>query len=89
MYQAKQAGKNCYYLFDADQESLVRSRYEGLKHIRHALAAGEFVLYYQPKVNMRAGTVTGAEALIRWQHRKKVCCWPDLFMPEIEIIRWP
>jgi len=55
MYQAKQAGKNRYHLFDAEEDRSVRSRYESLEQIRHALAANEFVLYYQPKVNMRTG----------------------------------
>jgi diguanylate cyclase (GGDEF)-like protein/PAS domain S-box-containing protein len=84
MYQAKQAGKNRYHFFDAEQDRSVRDRYESLEYIRRALAAGEFVLYYQPKVNMRMGTVTGAEALIRWQHPEKGLLLPDLFLPEIE-----
>ena len=84
MYQAKQAGKNRYHLFDAEQDSRVRSRYESLEHIRRALNANEFVVYYQPKVNMRTGTVIGAEALIRWQHPEKGLLLPDQFLPAIE-----
>ena len=74
MYQAKLAGKNRYHVFDAEQDRSVRGHHESLERIRHALAEREFVLYYQPKVNMRTGTVIGAEALIRWQHPEKVCC---------------
>ena len=84
MYQAKMAGKNRFHFFDAEQDRDVHGRYESLEHIRHAMAAGEFVLYYQPKVNMRKGTITGAEALIRWQHPDKGLLPPDRFLPEIE-----
>ncbi|MDD5461913.1 MAG: EAL domain-containing protein [Methylococcales bacterium] len=84
MYQAKQAGKNRYHLFDAEQDGRVRSRYENLERIRDALDAGEFVLYYQPKVNMRTGTFIGAEALVRWQHPEKGVLLPDQFLPALE-----
>ncbi|MDV7399716.1 diguanylate cyclase, partial [Arthrospira platensis SPKY1] len=53
MYQAKQAGKNRYHIFDADQEQAIRDHHENLERIRAALEQGEFTLYYQPKVNMR------------------------------------
>ena len=84
MYQAKLAGKNRYHVFDAEQDHSLRGHHESLEHIRHALTAGEFVLYYQPKVNMRTGTVIGAEALIRWQHPTKGLLLPAVFLPVIE-----
>ncbi|MEI6067175.1 MAG: EAL domain-containing protein [Methylococcaceae bacterium] len=84
MYQAKQAGKNRYHIFDAVQDSRVRGRYESLEFIRHALATGEFVLYYQPYVDMRKGAIIGAEALIRWQHPAKGLLSPATFLPVIE-----
>ena len=84
MYQAKQAGKNRYHIFDALQDSRVRGRYESLEFIRRALARGEFVLHYQPYVDMRKGTVIGAEALIRWQHPDKGLLSPAAFLPVIE-----
>jgi EAL domain-containing protein (putative c-di-GMP-specific phosphodiesterase class I) len=84
MYQAKLEGKNRYHFFDAEQERSIRGRYASLDHIHQALAAGEFVLYYQPKVNMRTGKVVGAEALIRWEHPEKGLLLPGLFLPEIE-----
>ncbi|OQW86439.1 MAG: diguanylate cyclase [Rhodoferax ferrireducens] len=84
MYQAKQAGKNRYHLFDAAQDSSVRSHHESLARIRLALENHEFVLHYQPKVNMHNGQVTGAEALIRWQHPDKGLLAPALFLPVIE-----
>ena len=84
MCQAKLAGKNRYHVFDADQDRSVRGHHESLDHIRTALTQGEFVLYYQPKVNMRTGTVIGVEALIRWQHPRHGLLLPAVFLPVIE-----
>jgi diguanylate cyclase (GGDEF)-like protein/PAS domain S-box-containing protein len=84
MYQAKLAGKNRCHVFDAALDSSLRVRHESLERIRRALTHGEFVLHYQPKVNMRKGLVIGAEALIRWQHPEKGLLNPATFLPVIE-----
>jgi len=84
MYQAKLSGKNRYHIFDADQDRNVRGHHESLEHIRQAMAEREFVLYYQPKVNMHSGEVIGAEALIRWQHPERGMLPPAMFLPVIE-----
>jgi EAL domain-containing protein (putative c-di-GMP-specific phosphodiesterase class I) len=84
MYQAKLAGKNRYHLFDAEQDRSVRGHHESQDRVQHALQAGEFMLYYQPKVNMRTGKVVGAEALIRWQHPEQGLLLPAAFLPVIE-----
>ena len=84
MYRAKLAGKNRYHIFDADHDRSLRGHHESLEQIRHALARGEFVLHYQPKVNMRTGAVVGAEALIRWQHPQRGLLPPALFLPVME-----
>ncbi|WP_240538315.1 bifunctional diguanylate cyclase/phosphodiesterase [Rhodoferax sp. PAMC 29310] len=84
MYQAKMEGKNRYHLFDAEQDTSIRGHHETLDRIRLALAQSEFVLHYQPKVNMRSGQVIGAEALIRWQHPEKGLLAPAAFLPVIE-----
>ncbi|OYD24938.1 bifunctional diguanylate cyclase/phosphodiesterase [Oceanimonas baumannii] len=84
MYQAKLSGKNRYHLFDTEQDRDMRTHHESLEHIRHALHNGEFVLYYQPKVNMRTGQLVGAEALIRWQHPQQGLLTPAHFLPAIE-----
>jgi diguanylate cyclase (GGDEF)-like protein len=84
MYQAKLAGKSRYHFFDADQDSSLRGHHESVERIRLALERREFVLYYQPKVNMRSGKVVGAEALIRWQHPERGLLSPALFLPVIE-----
>jgi len=84
MYQAKLAGKNRYHVFDAAHDSSLRGHHESLEHIRHAMDAREFVLYYQPKVNMRTGAFVGTEALIRWQHPQRGLLPPAVFLPVIE-----
>ncbi len=84
MYLAKHAGKNRFHTFDVDQDAAVQSQRESLERTRQALAAQEFVLYYQPKVNMVSGQVVGAEALIRWQHPQRGLLPPADFLPTIE-----
>ena len=84
MYSAKMAGKNRYHLFDTEQGRTVRLRSEALERIQQALHSDEFVLYYQPKVNLRTGAIVGAEALIRWQHPERGLLAPGLFLPTIQ-----
>ena len=84
MYQAKLAGKNRYHHFDSEQDRTARGVHESIEHIRLALSNNEFVLHYQPKVNMRTGEVVGAEALIRWQHPERGLLAPVHFLPTIE-----
>jgi diguanylate cyclase (GGDEF)-like protein/PAS domain S-box-containing protein len=84
MYQSKLAGKNRYQILDPERDISIRTFHEDLKQIRQALVAGEFVLYYQPRVNMRTGEVVGAEALIRWQHPTRGRLLPAMFLPVIE-----
>jgi diguanylate cyclase (GGDEF)-like protein len=84
MYQAKQAGKNQYHIFDAEHDRAVRCHRESVERIREALENREFVLYYQPKVNMRSGQVIGTEALIRWLHPERGLLPPAAFLPVIE-----
>ena len=84
MYQAKQQGKNCYHIFDPEQDSLTRSQYERISRIEGALLQHELTLYYQPKVDLRQGEVVGMEALIRWQHPEHGLVPPTEFLPKIE-----
>jgi EAL domain-containing protein (putative c-di-GMP-specific phosphodiesterase class I) len=84
MYQAKVAGKNRYHVFDTQRDSDIRGHFESLERVRLALGQREFVLHYQPKVNMRQGALTGVEALIRWQHPERGLMPPMAFLPAIE-----
>lgn len=84
MYAAKQGGRNRHHLFDPENDRRTRIRREEIGRIREGLDKGEFQLYFQPKVNMRKGRVTGAEALIRWQHPEDGLLLPGRFLPVIE-----
>ena len=84
MYQAKQAGRSRYHLFDIKQDHQAQSQNHQLARIRQALLQGELRLYYQPKVNMRSGQVVGMEALLRWQHPEKGVVGPLDFLPLVE-----
>lgn len=84
MYRAKELGKNRYHLFDTAQDEAVKAQRENLEDIRNALDNQQFVLYYQPKVNMKTGIVIGVEALIRWQHPERGLLSPIEFLPVIE-----
>ncbi|GHU32480.1 GGDEF domain-containing protein [Betaproteobacteria bacterium] len=84
MYQAKQSGKNRYYLFDAEKAQKVQEHQKQLSRILQAFERNEFELYFQPKVNMRTGIVFGAEALIRWQKPGCGLVSPGEFLPLIE-----
>jgi diguanylate cyclase (GGDEF)-like protein/PAS domain S-box-containing protein len=84
MYVAKQAGKNRYHFFDTAQDNAIKSHGQIIGDIRSALDKREFVLHYQPKVNMHTGEVIGVEALIRWQHPVRGLVPPLEFLPAIE-----
>lgn len=83
LYQAKLTGRNRVCHYDPSHDLSVRSAHENLERIRRGMAAGEFALYYQPKVNMRNGKMIGAEALIRWQHPDRGLLPPGMFLPVI------
>jgi diguanylate cyclase (GGDEF)-like protein/PAS domain S-box-containing protein len=84
MYQAKQAGKNCYRLFDPEKERQTLTHNKSLNQIAQALVQNQFVPYFQPKVNMRTGAVVGAEVLLRWQHPERGLVPPGEFLPLIK-----
>lgn len=84
MYAAKEAGRNRFHQFDAAQEQATqRMRTEG-RQIQDALADAQFTLYLQPKVDMRSGSVVGAEALARWHHPQRGTVGPSEFLPLLE-----
>lgn len=84
MYLSKVEGKNRFHIFDTAFHRAREGHNRQLEEIRQALAQEEFVLFYQPKVNMRTGQVVGAEALVRWQHPRRGLLLPDAFLPFIE-----
>jgi diguanylate cyclase (GGDEF)-like protein/PAS domain S-box-containing protein len=84
MYHAKMAGRNRIHQFDLVQDKRERSHLEICERIAAAVSNDELVLYFQPLVDMRAGIVVGAEALVRWQHPERGLLLPGEFLPLIE-----
>jgi len=80
MYRAKQIGRNCVHFYHPglDTHSLERLSLES--RLRRAVQRQEFVLYYQPKLNMHSGTMCGIEALIRWVPAPGQLVLPDEFI---------
>lgn len=84
MYLAKQSGRNRHSLFDPEHDRRARARFEALTRIEAAFEAGQFLLHYQPKVDLRQGSVVGVEALIRWLHPERGLIPPGEFLPLVE-----
>jgi diguanylate cyclase (GGDEF)-like protein/PAS domain S-box-containing protein len=84
MYGAKQSGRNGYLFFDPEHRRRTEERVMAIGRVQEALDQAEFVLFYQPKVDMRAGRVLGFEALLRWDHPQHGLIAPMQFLPLIE-----
>jgi diguanylate cyclase (GGDEF)-like protein len=83
MYQAKETRSGAE-LYAADRDEHSRERLALMGELRTALDRGELVVYYQPKADLRTAQVTGAEALVRWQHPDRGLLPPDAFLPMAE-----
>lgn len=83
MYQAKEAGKNRYQLFDQESDHKAQTHRKYLETMHQSLLNQEFVLFYQPKVDLNDGRVIGVEALIRWQHPELGLLAPAEFLPHL------
>jgi len=83
MYQAKAAGRNTIRFFNPQMQANIEARSLLETDLRHALAANEFSLHYQAQIDLD-GTVTGAEALLRWVHPIRGPISPDKFIPLAE-----
>jgi len=84
MYQAKENGRHSFQFFKSAMNVRAVERQSIEEGLRRALERGEFVLNYQPKVNLRTGEITGAEALIRWTHPTRGPVSPAQFIPVAE-----
>jgi len=84
MYRAKEQGRDtfCFYTEDMTARALALVSLES--DLRQALARGQFVLYYQPQIELATGRLVGCEALIRWQHPEAGLIEPGRFIPLAE-----
>jgi EAL domain-containing protein (putative c-di-GMP-specific phosphodiesterase class I) len=84
MCQAKSFGRNQLHVFDVQHDHAVQTQHTRQTRVARALHAGELVLHYQPKVNLRIGDIIGLEALLRWQHPQEGLLGPQHVLPLVE-----
>ena len=84
MYRAKERGHGHYQFFQADMNCLAVERESLEDGLRRALERHEFILHYQPKIDLETGMMLGAEALIRWRHPNRGLLTPNEFVPIAE-----
>lgn len=84
MYHAKKKGRNNFQFFNTEMNVRAVQRHATEADLRKAIERNEFVLHYQPKVDLASGKVTGAEALVRWHHPQRGIIFPDSFIPVAE-----
>jgi diguanylate cyclase (GGDEF)-like protein/PAS domain S-box-containing protein len=80
MYRSKEHGRNCFYQFHTLMKDHAQERMEMEILLREAIEKKEFILHYQPKINIHSGKVCGAEALIRWQKSNHTLIYPNSFI---------
>ncbi|MEO9263200.1 MAG: EAL domain-containing protein, partial [Candidatus Baltobacteraceae bacterium] len=85
MYRAKERGRNGYYFYNPTLEAPIHMRLSQEKLLRRALELNEFVVFYQPQIDLRTGIVVSVEALVRWNHPKSGLIQPSHFIPSAEI----
>ena len=84
MYRAKWDGKHRYVVFETGMQDYIQNRMELEMDLREALAKDEFVLAFQPTIDLSDMSPTGVEALIRWNHSERGVLQPDDFIPLLE-----
>jgi len=84
MYQAKAEGKNNFRIFSQDLYKDADTRIALESELRRAVQNEEFVLFYQPQIDLKSGELMGCEALIRWQHPERGTLSPFFFIDAIE-----
>jgi diguanylate cyclase (GGDEF)-like protein/PAS domain S-box-containing protein len=80
MYRAKENGKNNFQVFTQELNLRIMKRMEIENHLRKAAERNEFVLYYQPQIDLKTGRVRSVEALIRWPNPEMGWTMPDAFI---------
>jgi diguanylate cyclase (GGDEF)-like protein/PAS domain S-box-containing protein len=84
MYQAKKHGRNSFQFFTKEINQRAEERLLLENELRHAVNKGEFILHYQPWIDLKTGFVGGMEALIRWVHPQRGIIPPNSFIPIAE-----
>ncbi len=80
MYAAKNAGRNGYQFYSEELSNNANERLKLELDLRQGMGRGELELYYQPKVSLADGSLTGSEALVRWNHPQRGLVMPEEFI---------
>ena len=80
LYQAKGEGGGTYRFFESEMNARAQARHRLETDLRHAIAHGEFELYFQPLFDLETGRITSFEALLRWNHPSRGMVFPDEFI---------
>jgi diguanylate cyclase (GGDEF)-like protein len=86
LYRGKSEGRGIYRFFEPGMDVQLKARRALECDLRAALTEGQFVLFYQPVINLEHGSISGFEALIRWQHPERGLVPPNEFIPLAEEI---
>lgn len=84
LFHAKNKGRNCFEFYRAEMSDQAIRRVALESELKEALAREQFILHYQPQMDLLSGTVVGLEALVRWQHPDKGLIPPNHFIPVAE-----
>jgi diguanylate cyclase (GGDEF)-like protein len=84
LYEAKASGKDCFVLFAPEMQTAVQDRLQLETDLRNAIDTDQLHLVYQPTLDLRSETITGVEALLRWDHPTRGLVMPDEFIPLAE-----
>lgn len=84
MYTAKAAGKDTYQAFEQGMSMAIQQEIKLEAELSEALRNNEFVLHYQPQIDLKTNKIVGVEALVRWQHPEKGLVYPDQFISILE-----
>lgn len=84
MYRAKERGRNNFQFYSREMNARAGERLSMETSLRRALDRQEFILHYQPQIDLTSGRIIGAEALIRWQHPERGLIAPCEFIPLLE-----
>jgi diguanylate cyclase (GGDEF)-like protein/PAS domain S-box-containing protein len=84
MYSAKKRGQGCYEIFNTDISACILPKFRLESELKQAIEGQEFVLHYQPIIDLRSQRITGFEALLRWNHPDRGLIFPGEFIPLAE-----
>ncbi len=84
MYRAKALGRNTFQFYTSEMSTAAMRRLDLENSLRYAIEKEEFIVYYQPKYDLKDGRCIGMEALVRWDHPEKGLVPPDEFIPLAE-----